>query len=343
MIKIEAKRIPFYFFIFIIVLIISTFGKKLTDIFDRSKTEDEYELIRKYLLNDSSFGNNKPKLWIHSKFMNRSQVCKSNESTSSSELEHPYINLTVESIVECCHNDFNICLIDDDSFSKLIPEWDSEINSLPDPHKKNHRDLGMATLYIYGGIIVPNSFVCLKSLKQIYEENTSSSKPFVGEFVNNKNITLKNNKRIPFIPDSTLLIGAKKDDIVIKEMVEHHKKNAYNPHFSTEHEFKGKCNEWCLNMISLNRIIMIDGQNIGTKTIDTKPITLEDLMEDKSLSLNPDCVGIYIPHEEMMKRTKYQWFTVSSVQEVVSSKTAIAKYLEYSRHYRPIMNKDTSI
>ena len=59
-----------------------------------------------------------------------------------------------------------------------IPEWDSEINSLSDPHKN---DLGMATLsYIYGGITVPNSFVCPKSLNEFYEENTSSSKPFIG-------------------------------------------------------------------------------------------------------------------------------------------------------------------
>ena len=344
MIKIEAKRIPFFIFIFIVVLIISTFGQKLADRFDRFNKDDEYELIRKYLLNDSSFGNNKPKLWIHSKFMNRSQVWKSNETASSTELEHPYINLTVETVVECCHNDFNICLIDDDSFSKLIPEWDSEINSLPDPHKKNHRDLGMTTLlYIYGGVIVPNSFVCLKSLKQLYEENTSSSKPFVGEFVNNKSITMKNNKRLSFIPDSTLLIGAKKNDIVIKEMVEYHKKNAYDPHFSTEHDFKGKSNEWCLNMIKLNRIIMIEGQNIGTKTYDTKPILLEDLMEDKPLSLHPDCVGVYIPHDEMLKRTKYQWFTVSSIEDVITSKTAIAKYLEFSKHYRPAIQKNVSI
>ena len=169
MIKSDPKRISFYFFIFIIVLIISTFGKMIADKFDRFKIDDEYELIRKYLLNDTSYGNNKPKLWIHSKYINRSQVWISNESSCPTELEHPYINLTVESIVKYCHHDFNICLIDDNSFSKLIPEWNDDINSLPDPHKKNHRDLGMVTLlYIYGGIIVPNSFLCIKNLKEMF-------------------------------------------------------------------------------------------------------------------------------------------------------------------------------
>jgi hypothetical protein len=52
MIKIEAKRTSFFIFIFIVVLIISTFGQKLADRFDRFNKDDEYELIRKYLLND---------------------------------------------------------------------------------------------------------------------------------------------------------------------------------------------------------------------------------------------------------------------------------------------------
>ena len=88
---------------------------------------------------------------------------------------------------------------------------------------------------------------------------------------------------------------------------------------------------------------MIDGQNIGTKTVDTKPIILEDLMEDNVLSLHPDCFGLYIPHEEMITRTKYQWFTVSSIEDILTSKTAIAKYLEYSRHYRPIIINNATI
>lgn len=330
MIKIDAKRIPFYFFIFIIVLIISTFGKKLTDRFDSYERDDEYELIRKYLLNDSSFGNNKPKLWIHSKYMNKSKVFKPNDTPCSTELEHPYINITVETIVEKCHNDFNICLIDDESFSKLIPGWSSDINCLPDPHKSNQRELGMATLlYIYGGIIVPNSFVCLKSLKELYDHSISMSKPFVGEFVNNKSMNIKDNKRTSFIPD-TLLIGSKKGDIVIKQLVEFHKTHADNMHFSVVNDFKGKCNEWCFSMCDLNRMILVDGQYIGTKSANKKPIKLEDLMDDIFLSLHPNCLGVYIPHDELMKRIKFQWFTMASYNDILNSKTAISKCIKLS-------------
>lgn len=330
MIKINAKRIPLYFFVFIVVIIISTFGRKITDRFDGYKRDDEYELIRKYLLNDSSFGNNKPKLWIHSKYMNKSKVCKVNDTPCDTELEHPYISIAVETIVNQCHHDFNICLIDDESFSKLIPEWTTDINSLSDPHKSNYRELGMTKLlYIYGGIIVPNSFVCLKSFKELYDRSISLSKPFVGEFVNNKSMDLKNNKRLAFIPD-TILIGSKKEDIVIKQLVEYHTKCVNNPHFSEEPNFKGKCNEWCLNMCDLNRMTLIDGQYIGTKSNKNKSIKLEDLMDNVFLSLHTNCIGIYISHEELLKRIKYQWFSLASYNDVMDSKTTISKYIKRS-------------
>lgn len=340
MITIDAKRIPFYFLIFIVILIISTFGKKLSEKFERSEIDEEYELIRKYLLNDSSLVHKKPKLWIHSNYINRSKVCKPNDASSLSELEHPYINLMVETIVEHCHNDFDICLIDDDSFSKLIPSWSHKINDLPDPHKKNCRDLGMATiLYIYGGIIVPNSFLCLKNLKGLYD---TTPKPFVGEFVNNKEMTVKNNKRILFIPD-TILIGAKKEDIVIKEMVEYYTTIVNDEHFSSERDFKGKSNAWILNLVKLNRINLIDGKYIGTKTINDKPLILENLMDNTLLPLNMGCFGIFVPHDELLKRIQYKWFSLASYEEVIKSKTSIAKYLTKSVECIILSSKNSDI
>jgi hypothetical protein len=323
--NIDAKRIPLFFFIFVIVITISTLSKKLSDSHERQKNNDEYELIRKYLLNDSSFGDNKPKLWIHSKYNNHSGVWKPGNLSCPSELEHPYINLIVETIVEHNHNDFNICLIDDDSFSKLIPYWKHEISALPDPHKTHYRELGMTTLlYIYGGIIVPNSFLCLSSLKTIYENGISSSKPFIAEFVNYKDIS-----QVSFIPD-TKFIGSKKENIAIKQLLEFHTNNVDNQHFSSEYEFKGKCSTWCLNLALLNRINIVNGKHIGTKTLQNKPIILDDLMEDESLQLHETCVGIFIPHDELMIRKKHRWLSIASPSDVINSKTAISRYLQSS-------------
>ena len=47
---------------------------------------------------------------------------------------------------------------------KLLPNWDVELSTLPEPLKTNYRYLGMAQLiYVYGGLTVPNSFLCMKT------------------------------------------------------------------------------------------------------------------------------------------------------------------------------------
>ena len=58
MVSLEAKKIPFYITIFILILIITTFGNKLKEIFYIQDQEDEYTLIRKYLLNDDIINGN---------------------------------------------------------------------------------------------------------------------------------------------------------------------------------------------------------------------------------------------------------------------------------------------
>lgn len=328
--NIDAKRIPLFFIIFIIVISISTLSKKFSDSQERIKNNDEYELIRKYLLNDPSFGDNKPKLWVHSRYTDHSSVWKSKDSSCISQLQHPYINLIVETIVEHNHNDFNICLIDDDSFSKLIPHWIYEINTLPDPHKTYCRELGMATLlHIYGGIVVPNSFLCIKSLKNMYEDGISNSKPLIGEFVNHKQILFKNNQQAPFIPDSKI-IGAKKGDIVIGQLVEYYS-DKINRHFSSEPEFQGQINTHLFKLVKFNRMNLIDGRYIGTKTLQKKPIILDDLMDDNVLPIHiNDCVGIYIPHDELMIRAKHRWLSIATTSEVLKSKTVISRFLHDS-------------
>ena len=326
MFKIEAKRIPFFIFIFAVVLVISSCGNKINELFNKQNDKDEYELIRKHLLEDSALGGNKPKLWIHSKYSNKSGICKYSKEKSSTDLECPYIKLVIESIVQNNHDDFHICLIDDDSFSKLIPDWDIQIDSLSDPIKTNYRQFGlMSLLHDYGGIVVPNSFLCMKSLKSLFEKCISESKPFVCENVNDKS---GRHEKLKLIPD-IFMMGSKKNDLVMKEMMEYQAKLAKNPHFTSENIFLGTYNSWCLDLVKSNKLNLIGGEIIGVKTLD-KVLSIDDLMEDQRLSLHENCVGIYIPHDEIIKRIKYQWFAKITGEEVLKSKTVIANQLKLS-------------
>ena len=84
-----------------------------TDYFDT----DDYKLIEQYLLNDSPlYGYNRPKIWIHSKYELNARKWKDFQSRNSTDLNQPYIHATIKTIINHCGNDFNVCLIDDESF-----------------------------------------------------------------------------------------------------------------------------------------------------------------------------------------------------------------------------------
>ena len=75
---------------------------------------------------------------------------------------------------------------------------------------------------------------------------------------------------------------------------------------------------------------LIKGEFIGIKTAKHKPILIEELMEDNYLDMNPNMYGIYIPEDDILKRTKYQWFAVLNKQQILESNFFIADYMKAS-------------
>ena len=103
---------------------------------EHDEQKEQYKMIEKYLLNDSSLArSNKPIIWIHLEFMKNSRLWSSFYSRSSYELNQPYLHLTIKSIIEKCGESFNVCLIDDESFTKIIPGWSINIEGLASPIK----------------------------------------------------------------------------------------------------------------------------------------------------------------------------------------------------------------
>ena len=292
---------------------------------------DEYDMIKKYLLNDSPlYGYNRPKLWIHTKYEINSRKWKDFYSRNTVDLNQPYIHLTVKTIIDHCGDDFNICLIDDETFSKLIPSWDIDLTTVAEPMKSHFRQLGLAQLvYFYGGMLVPNSFICTKNLKDLYEEGIAQNQPFVCEAVNNT-LNIEHQKRkLLFVPDMYFM-GAKKNDPTIKELVEYLKKINRNPHFSNQTDFVGDVSEWLLENVNQQRILLIGGEVVGVKTDDRKAILLDNLMEEEFLKISSSSVGIYIPSDEILRRPKFQWFAVMPADELLKTNMIVSKYLQAS-------------
>jgi hypothetical protein len=320
-----SKNISYYLVTFAIILGSSYLIGKYTQAFE---SNDEYEMIRKYLLNDSPlYGYNRPKLWIHTKYEINSRRWKDFYSRNTTDLNQPYIHLTIKTIIDHCGDDFNICLIDDQSFSKLLPSWDIDLANVAEPMKEHFRELGLCQLiYFYGGMVVPNSLVCLRNLKDFYDTACSTNMPFVCENINRNVNNLKQKHKMLFVPD-LYFFGAAKNDPTMLELVDYLKKRNQSPHFSSEVDFVGDSSQWCLEAINKQKMTLVGGELTGVKTQNRKTILLEDLMEEGFLNMHKSAVGIYIPADEVLRRPKYQWFAVLPSEQILKSNMIISKYL----------------
>ena len=85
----------------------------------RKLSKENYELIKKYILNDSSLANlKKPILWVHIPYSKNAREWDSFGSRMTYNLNQPYLNLTIKTMIDKCGKSFHICLIDD----KLIKQ-----------------------------------------------------------------------------------------------------------------------------------------------------------------------------------------------------------------------------
>jgi len=321
----SSKNTTSYIVTIGIIALVSFFAASMKKPFE---SNDENEMIRKYLLNDSPlYGYNRPKIWIHTKYEINARKWKDFYSRNTTDLNQPYIHLTIKTIINHCGNDFNVCLIDDDSFSKLIPSWDVDLRTMAEPMRTHFREMGLAQLiYYYGGMLVPNSFVCLNNLIDLYKEGTSGNLPFVCEAVNRTTNNAKQKQKLLFVPD-LYFMGAEKNNSVMLDLAEFLKMRNKNPHFSSESDFVGDSTQWLIERINSGKINLIGGENIGVKTQDRKTILLENLMEEAYLNLSTASYGLYIPAEEILNRPKFKWFAVMPSEEILKSNMIVSKYL----------------
>lgn len=309
-----------------LLLLAAFVGSKYTDYMN---SNDDYNMIKMYLLNDSPlYGSNKPKIWIHTKYDINARTWLDFHSRNSNNLNQPYIELTIGSVINFCSNDFHICLIDDKSFSKLLPGWELDVYNLPEPIKSYSRNIALLKLiHVYGGMIVPDTFLCTKNMKQFYYDGIYGQMPFVCEKVN-RTSNMQQKPRLTLVPD-LYFMGAPKRNVVVESLIEQYERLVKQAQYTDMIKFTGDMNEVLVRNIQLKKMNLIEGKKIGIQN-DEQVLYIEDLVSDKSLILSRNCYGIYIPGDEFLKRTKYQWFPVLSHEEIVSSNMAIANYFNIS-------------
>ena len=314
-----------YIILVILFAVVTILYKKYQEKHSVYSEQNTYEFLQKYFFTESCLKTDhskKPILWIYVPFEYNSRNWESFGSRSSCDLNQPYLYLTVKSIIKNCENSFTICLIDDKSFEKLIPGWDINMNLLADPVLTYIRQMSLAKLiYAYGGLSVPVSFLCFKNLEGMYKKGTKHGRMFVGENVDS-NVTSVHEDFYPNIG----LMGANKHNETVKELIDFMQR-IISSDYTAQAEFLGDFNRWCNARIKSGKICLIDGQELGTKTLDETPVLVENLLGEDYIDYYKDMYGIWIPAAMILKRRHYEWFTRMSAQQVVQGRFILAKYI----------------
>lgn len=319
----KLDNIKNLFILFFVLMVLGVLYRRYEDKIQREENKNTYEAIQKYLLDDITLGKSKkPILWIHVPYEYNSRKWLSFGSRSSFDLNQPYLYLTVRSIIKHCEDSFTICIFDDNSFSKLMPNWNIDLNKLSDPILSNMRTLGMMKLlYTYGGLICPISFLCMNNLNSLYSKGTRGHKMFVCETVDRNSTSNHRN----FYSDIAFC-GAPKECEMVAEFCNYIQTISSHDH-TAESKFLGQFDRWTMKRVEQRKINLIEGIYIGTKTIDDKQILLDDLMSNHYLDLYKGTYGILIPADELLNRVKFGWFIRMSPRQVLESDTIIGNYL----------------
>jgi len=309
-----------YIFIAIIIITLGILYQKYLD--KSSKTfesnSDNYDGIRKYFLSDKTLDKTKkPILWVHIPYEYNSRDWLSFGSRSSFDLNQPYLYLCVKSIIKCCKDSFKIVLIDDNSFTKLIPNWSINISTLTSPMNSYVRQLALAKiLNIYGGINVPISFLCFRDLIGLYHKGTNDDSMFVCENYN-ENISSTNNLFYP----NVAFMGSKKENPILERFIDFIQRTISDD-YTAQTQFLGEFDKWCTK----NKVRIIPGTDVGTKTVDEEPVTVETLLGNSYVNFYSKMYGIWIPSETILKRNYYSWFARLSPKQIFESNFILAKY-----------------
>ena len=290
------------------------------------KEETDNDRVREFILNKKQSDDvklfTKPFIWIHLDTAINSRNWESFNSRSSNEVNKPYITYCIDTIVSKCGNEFNVCLIDDESFSKLLVNWNIDLSRIDDVNKEKLRLLAISKiLYNYGGMIVPSSFICLKSLKSLYYKNVNTTGMLTCETLDKTAYVTQSTH----IPDVNFL-GCKKRAPVMKEYSEWLEK-AISTDYSSEMVFNNTPAKYLNEKVKERKITLVDGKNIGIKDESNNNVVIEDLFNTKYIQFIDGLTGINVPDKEISLRHSYSWINKVSIQDLLNSDLLISKYL----------------
>tara|TARA_R110002074_G_scaffold100231_2_gene216510 strand:+ start:902 stop:1858 length:957 start_codon:yes stop_codon:yes gene_type:complete len=305
------------------ILIILIFGFIYNNWEQEQKDKEQingYDLVQKFFLGDRSLQEiaiKKPIIWVHIPYDINARKWESFYSRNTKNLNQDYLYLTLRTIIEKNGNDFQICLINDNSFHKLLPKIPNNLASSPESVRNKIREIALAELlYNYGGILLPVSFIQSKSLINLYNTLDKDS-ILIGELPN------KGTSNYDYYPDSKImgcLVGCPKMAFYISYL-----ENIYSSNFTDSIDFNNNKDEWFV--LNSDNLIVIPSLLLGGKDVYGEKINIDRLLTSTFIDFSNEKYGIYFSNEELLKRTNYNWFVYLNIQEVLNANTQLSKNL----------------
>ena len=303
----------------ILIIVFSLISKYIYSSYKESEdmfeSHEHYQYVSEYFIGDK-MSKNKPILWLFSTPEINARNWQSFYSRNTLKVNQPYLQITMKSIYDKCKDSFNICLINDDVFDSLL-KWNINIHDVAQPNKDHYRHLGLSMiLYHYGGFVVPPSFLCIHNLYNLYTSSLKEKGIFVLEDVNH-GVT---HDQTPYMPNIQMM-GCKKKNPLMQKCVEYQEYLFLDK--TAQSDFIDNVNLWCNRNLPI-----IDGKYIGVKKISGKPVTIDELLGTTPIEYPMSTLyGIYIPQNEILKRTKYNWFARMSTDQIIESQLMISQYM----------------
>ena len=96
--------------------------------------------------------------------------------------------------------------------------------------------------------------------------------------------------------------------------------------YTAQAEFLGNYDKWANKMVKQNKIRLIPGTEVGTKTVDDDAVLVDNLLSENYIHFYPSMFGIWIPANSILNRTSYEWFARMSPEQIFQSNFILAKY-----------------
>ncbi len=312
-----------YLIIFVLLTAVGMLYERYKSRFLPSPAIREHDPIMRYLLNGTTgFGIN-PILWILLGQDVNQRWWPSFYSRNTTRLNQPYVVSCIQSIVKHCGSSFDICLIDDDSFGKLIPGWSVDLDKVGDPVRSHLRLLALSKLlYYFGGFLLPKSTVVTKSLLPVYDTALLDRCCFTVQMINRSN-TATYSQLFP----SHKIMGCKRNSPVMREFMLFLERINSTDH-TDEMDFLGQADRWLFKACSDKRARIVDGRVFGTLDKSGSAVGIDRLIGNTFIDFDTRQLhAIYIPADEILRRTKYQWFARLSQKQLRDCDSIVARHL----------------